>query len=69
MERQLKMAPPEAPPASRVSAASWVLIATLAGTALLLYTGVSNGEWRGVIVSEVQIAVVGLATWLVVRAD
>lgn len=65
----MKVAPPEQAPAPRVSAASWVAIATVAGTALLLYTGVTTGEWRGVIVSEVQIAVVGLVTWLVVRAE
>ena len=53
----------------RISAPAWVLIATLAGTAMLLYTGATTGEWRGVIVSEVQIAVVGLVTWLVLRGD
>lgn len=58
-----------APARQKISAPAWVMIATLAGTALLLYTGVTTGEWRGVIVSEVQIAVVGLVTWLVLRAD
>ena len=53
----------------RISPPAWALIATLAGTAMLLYTGVTTGEWRGVVVSEVQIAVVGLVTWLVLRGD
>jgi len=52
---------------ARISPTSWVAIATAAGTALLLYTGVTTGEWRGVVVSEVQILVVGLASWLVLR--
>jgi hypothetical protein len=52
---------------ARISPATWVGIATAAGTALLLYTGVTTGEWRGVVVSEVQILVVGVACWLVFR--
>lgn len=56
-------------PAPTISAAGWVLIAALAGTVLLLYTGVTSGEWRGVVVTEVQIAVVALAIWLVMRGD
>lgn len=51
----------------RISPTAWVGIATAAGTALLLYTGVTTGEWRGVVVSEVQILAVGLACWLVFR--
>lgn len=53
----------------RVAASTWAAIATLAGTALLLYTGTMTGEWRGVVVSEVQILVVGLTTWFVLRND
>jgi hypothetical protein len=53
----------------RVSASTWALIATLAGSALLLYTGVMTGEWRGVVVSELQILVVGLTTALVLRGE
>lgn len=53
----------------RISPPTWVALATLAGTALLLYTGATTGEWRGVVVSEVQILVVGLVTWLVLRTD
>ncbi len=51
----------------RISPLAWVGIATAAGTALLVYTGVTTGEWRGVVVSEVQILAVGLACWLVFR--
>jgi len=51
----------------RVQAATWAAIATLAGTVILLYTGARTGEWRGVAVSEVQVLVVGLVTWYVLR--
>ena len=53
----------------RVAASTWAGIATLAGTVLLLYTGAMTGEWRGVVVSVVQILVVGLTTWFVLRND
>lgn len=53
----------------RISASAWALIATVAGSALLLYTGVTTGEWRGVLVTEVQILVVGLTAFLVLRGD
>ena len=53
----------------RVAASTWAGIATLAGTALLLYTRAMTGEWRGVVVTEVQILVVGLTTWFVLRND
>ncbi len=52
-----------------VSASMWAGIATLAGTVLLLYTGAMTGEWRGVVVSTVQIVVVGLTICLVLRDD
>lgn len=52
-----------------VAASTWAAIATLAGSALLLYTGIVTGEWRGVVVSEVQILVVGLTIWFVLRDD
>jgi hypothetical protein len=68
-DRTMGGKPAEQGPPPTISAATWVLIATLAATLLLLYTGVTSGEWRGVVVTEVQIAVVGLATWLVVRGD
>lgn len=65
--REQNVVAPEGRGRSRIAAASWVAIATAVGSALLLYTGVTTGEWRGVVVSEVQILVVGLATWLVLR--
>ena len=52
-----------------VSASTWAGIATLAGTVLLLYTGAMTGEWRGVVVSTVQIVVVGLTISFVLRED
>ncbi|HEY8517196.1 MAG TPA: hypothetical protein VIS07_16935 [Candidatus Binatia bacterium] len=53
----------------KVAPSTWVLIAVVAATLLLLHTGYTTGEWRGVIVTEVQIAVVGFVTWLAVRAS
>lgn len=53
----------------RISASTWAALATTAGSLLLLYTGVTTGEWRGVVVSEVQILVVGLTTAFVLRGD
>jgi hypothetical protein len=58
-----------APTKPRLSASAWAAIATAGGTALLLYTGMQTGEWRGVVVSEVQILVVGLTTFFVLRED
>ena len=52
-----------------ISPPTWVLVGTLAATLLLAYTGVRTGEWRGVVVTEVQILVVGLATWVVLRGS
>ena len=49
--------------ASPTTAGRWVLVATGTLTALLLYTGLRDGEWRGVIVSEVQVLAVGLAAY------
>lgn len=51
----------------RISPATWTVIAVLAGSALLGYTGATTGEWRGVVVTEVQILAVGFVTWLVLR--
>jgi hypothetical protein len=53
---------------ARLAPSTWVLIAVVAATLLLVHTGYTTGEWRGVIVTEVQIAVVGLVTWLVLRS-
>jgi hypothetical protein len=51
-----------------LSPPAWALVGTLAASGLLAYTGVQTGEWRGVVVTEVQILVVGLVTWFVLRA-
>jgi hypothetical protein len=53
----------------RLSPAAWAIVGILAASALLAYTGVRTGEWRGVVVTEVQVLVVGLATWFVLRAS
>ena len=66
MTRDANLGAP-APAKPRIAPATWVVIATVAGTALLLYTGATTGEWRGVLVSELQIAVVGLVSWLALR--
>lgn len=48
-------------------AARWALGATAAVCALLVYTGFSTGEWRGVAVTAVQVIVVGVVAWLGLR--
>jgi hypothetical protein len=48
---------------SATSAGRWVLATTGVVTGLLLYTALQDGEWRGMIVSEVQVLAVGIATY------
>lgn len=47
---------------------SWALIAMGAVTLLLLYAGATSGNWRGVIVTEVQVLAVGWAAWFGLRS-
>jgi hypothetical protein len=58
----------EATSGARISPATWVLVTVVAGTLLLLHTGYTTGEWRGAVVTEVQVLAVGLVTWLVLRS-
>ncbi len=46
---------------------TWALIATAAVTLLLVHAGVSSGNWRGVVVSEIQVLVVGITAWYGLR--
>ena len=48
--------PPSAP-------GRWVLAAAVAVTVLLVSSGFTTGEWRGVLVSEVQVLAVAAATY------
>ena len=45
------------------SPGKWVLAAAVVITALLVASGFTTGEWRGVVVSEVQILAVAAATY------
>lgn len=65
----MSKAKPAARPRRTISAPAWALIGTAAVTALLVWTGLRTGEWRGVVVTEVQVLVVGLVTWFVLRAS
>lgn len=63
-KKQEKRAPKRPP----ISPSGWALIATGAVTALLLYAGFSSGNWRGVVVSEVQVLAVGATAWFGLRS-
>lgn len=57
----------ERPKRRPVHPSSWALIATAAVTGLLVYAGFSTGNWRGVVVSEVQVLAVGATAWFGLR--
>ena len=42
----------------------WTLGAIVAVTGLVLYAAFSTGEWRGAAVTELQVLVVGAATYV-----
>jgi len=52
-----------APAVGETAPARWVVAAIVALTVLLGYVGVTTGEWRGVLVSEIQVLAVGLVTY------
>jgi hypothetical protein len=47
----------------------WIGGVAVALTVLLLHAGWTTSEWRGVLVSEVQILIVAAATWYGLRGD
>ena len=49
------------------SGAGWALVCTAAILALLGYTGATTGEWQGVLVTSVQVLVVGGVAYLGLR--
>ena len=49
------------------SAGVWVLAAAGVISAMLVYTGFTSGDWRGVVVTEVQVLVVSAVTWIGIR--
>lgn len=57
----------EAPSRREIRPSSWALIAMAGVTLLLVYAGVSSGNWRGVVVTEIQVLVVGWAAWYGLR--
>lgn len=54
-------------PEKGLAPASWALVAVGAVSLLLLYAGLAWGNWRGVVVSEIQVLVVGAAAWYGLR--
>ena len=52
---------------SLVSPAIWVLVATLATSVLVLVVGWLNQEWRGTIITLVQVLVVGFVAYYGIR--
>jgi cation transport ATPase len=53
-------------PAHR-STSWWVLAVAAAITAMLAFAGATTGEWRAVLVTEVQVVVVASAAYLGLR--
>ena len=47
----------------------WVAGVAVALTVLLLHAGWTTSEWRGVLVSEVQVLIVAAATYYGLRGD
>lgn len=45
----------------------WIPILAAAVSALLAWQGIRTGNWRGVIVTEVQVLAVAVAAWLGLR--
>jgi len=54
-------------PRREIQPRHWALVAMAAVTLLLAYAGASSENWRGVAVTEVQVLVVGWATWYGLR--
>ena len=59
--------PPPPPPRKEVRPETWALIVTGAVTLLLLYAGFQSGNWRGVVVTEIQVLAVGTTAWFGLR--
>ena len=59
----------KAPPPKGLAPATWALVGTAGVTCLLIYAGVSSGNWRGVLVTQIQVIVVGAAAWYGLRSE
>ncbi len=57
----------ERPARRELKPSTWALLAIAGVTGLLIYAGVSSGNWRGVLVTEIQVLVVGCAAWYGLR--
>ena len=51
----------------QLAPSTWALLAMAAVTGLLVYAGVTTDNWRGVVVTEIQVLVVGCAAWYGLR--
>ncbi|MFM7734665.1 MAG: hypothetical protein ACKPBU_01610 [Alphaproteobacteria bacterium] len=47
----------------------WIPILAVAVSALLAWQGVRGGNWRGVVVTEIQVLVVAAAAWVGLRGN
>jgi hypothetical protein len=54
-------------PRRELAPATWALIAMGAALLLLVVAGVKSGNWRGAVVSAVQVGAVGLTAWYGLR--
>lgn len=64
-KKKKKALPPA--PARQVRPESWALIVTGVTTLLLVYAGFASGNWRGVLITEVQVLAVGGTAWFGLR--
>lgn len=60
---------PERRPRRRaeITPSTWAILVTGGVTLLLVYAGLQTGNWRGVVITEVQVLVVGAVSWYGLR--
>jgi len=54
---------------AEITPATWAVLVTGGVSLLLVYAGVQTGNWRGVVITEVQVLVVGAVSWFGLRGS
>jgi hypothetical protein len=54
---------------TEITPSTWALLVTGGVTLLLVYAGVQTGNWRGVVITEIQVLVVGAVSWYGLRGS
>jgi hypothetical protein len=60
---------PQKPKRAELTPATWALLIMGGVSLLLVYAGVQTGNWRGVVITEVQVLVVGAVSWYGLRGS